>query len=439
MVNSLLQSIPALLNVLLIVLLFLMVFGILGIQLFKGMLGRCNDDGGEIQWKHECIGTYEYHYIERLTGRELSETRDREWIVDFNNYDDIAHSMITFFEISTLEMWPGMMYAAIDSVELDHVPIKENKPVIALVFIIYIFFTTFFIMNLFISVIVDKFNEEIKKRQGSDNFTDEQKEWVKIQRLLVHTNPKIIPVEPINCFRLQCFKIVQSQAFEYIVMTAIVINTFFLCIDYYHKPPELAKVITQSNYTFVAFFFIELVLKITAYGFQYYWYVNWNKFDFIIVILSLVALDETLLKEKLNFNVTALRIIRVSRLLRMVKTSEGLRTLLKTLFMSLGNIINTALLLLLIFFTFSVAGMSLFGEIEENDHINRNVNFKSFYLSMMTLARASTGESWNGIMHECFDATGLTSIFFWLLFQLMAFFIFMNVFIAVIGESFEDN
>lgn len=42
-VNSLLESIPALLNVLLIVLLFLLVFGILGIQLFKGQLGSCND------------------------------------------------------------------------------------------------------------------------------------------------------------------------------------------------------------------------------------------------------------------------------------------------------------------------------------------------------------------------------------------------------------
>jgi hypothetical protein len=28
-------------------------------------------------------------------------------------------------------------------------------------------------MNLFISVIVDKFNEEIKKRQGAHNFTEE--------------------------------------------------------------------------------------------------------------------------------------------------------------------------------------------------------------------------------------------------------------------------
>jgi len=46
-VNSLLESIPALLNVLLIVLLFLLVFGILGIQLFKGMLGACNDQWDE--------------------------------------------------------------------------------------------------------------------------------------------------------------------------------------------------------------------------------------------------------------------------------------------------------------------------------------------------------------------------------------------------------
>lgn len=57
-VNSLLESIPALLNVLLIVLLFLMVFGILGIQLFKGKLGRCNDDDPTIMKKDECIGTY---------------------------------------------------------------------------------------------------------------------------------------------------------------------------------------------------------------------------------------------------------------------------------------------------------------------------------------------------------------------------------------------
>jgi predicted PurR-regulated permease PerM len=119
------------------------------------------------------------------------------------NYDNILNSVLTFFEVCSLEMWPGFMYAAIDSVGENLVPIKNNRKAVALIFIIFIFLTTFFIMNLFISVIVDKFNEEIKKRQGSHKFTEEQKEWVKIQRLLVHTNPKIIPIEPDwNCFRL---------------------------------------------------------------------------------------------------------------------------------------------------------------------------------------------------------------------------------------------
>lgn len=223
-------------------------------------------------------------------------------------------------------------------------------------------------------------------------------------------------------------------------MTAIVINTIFLCIDYYDKGPELSKILENANWIFVIFFTGEMLIKITAYGIKYYWYVNWNKFDCIIVIMSLVALDESAL-EDLNFNVTALRIIRVSRLLRMVKTSEGLRTLLKTLFMSLGNIINTAGLLSLILFTFSVAGMSLFGPIEyvPGGFINKNVNFRSFYDAMLTLWRAATGESWNGIMHECYDSQGFVAIVFWLMYQLMTFFIFMNVFIAVIGESFGDN
>ena len=72
------------------------------------------------------------------------------------------------------------------------------------------------------------------------------------------------------------------------------------------------------------FFTVELLLKMLGYGFNYYWYVNWNKFDMIIVFFSLLTLDDSWLV-KLQFNVTALRIIRVARLLRMIKTSEGIR------------------------------------------------------------------------------------------------------------------
>lgn len=47
---------------------------------------------------------------------------EREWILSDNNYNNLFLSMMTFFEISTLEMWPGMMYDAIDGVGYDLVP-----------------------------------------------------------------------------------------------------------------------------------------------------------------------------------------------------------------------------------------------------------------------------------------------------------------------------
>ena len=52
-------------------------------------------------------------------------------------------------------------------------PLRGNKSYMAVMFVIFIFITTFFVMNLFISVIVDKFNEEIRRREGSHNFSEE--------------------------------------------------------------------------------------------------------------------------------------------------------------------------------------------------------------------------------------------------------------------------
>jgi hypothetical protein len=123
----------------------------------------------------------------------------------------------------------------------------------------------------------------------------------------------------------------------------------------------------------------------------------------------------------------------------MIKTSEGLRTLLKTLYMSLGNILNTAALMALVLFTFCIAGMSLFSTVPYGDNFNDDMNFKSFYIAMLSLVRCTTGESWNWVMHDCYEATGISAIFYWITFELVAFFVFLNVFIAVIGESFNDN
>ena len=89
-----------------------------------------------------------------------------------------------------------------------------------------------------------------------------------------------------------------------------------------------------------------------------------------------------------------------------------------TLYLAMNNIANVALLFLLIIFTFSVAGMSLFGDIEQgNSAINyENINFRTFYNSGSVLIRSSTGESWNQIMHDCANEKGTLAYFYWIMF-----------------------
>ena len=172
-------------------------------------------------------------------------------------------------------------------------------------------------------------------------------------------------------------------------------------MDYYGKSEELGNMLKVSNTFFIVFFVCEGSMKIIAYGFKYYWYVNWNKFDFVVVFLSLIVVDESWL-ENLGINVSALRIIRVMRLFRLIKVSDSLRSLLKTVIISMANIFTTALLLLLLLFTFSIVGMSLFGDQPDGDSYDENANFRTFYNSMLLLFRCSTGEAWNSVMHETY-------------------------------------
>jgi hypothetical protein len=234
--------------------------------------------------------------------------------------------------------------------------------------------------------------------------------------------------------RKAIFKLVLSNFFENFIMLTIGLNTLFLCLDYDGAPYGLAKTIEIGNIIFISIFALEACLKLLGLGLRFYFLDTWNRFDFLIVILSIIAMDENLF----SFKVTALRIIRVARLLRMVKTSKGLKNLLKALWLSLKNIVNVAMILFLIFFAFSVAAMDLFGKIEQGDFINGDANFSTFYISMITLFRCATGEDWNGVSHDTYINVGVTSIIYWIGFQLITKYIFLNVFIAVIYENFND-
>ena len=77
-------------------------------------------------------------------------------------------------------------------------------------------------------------------------------------------------------------------------MLIIIINTIVLGYDHYGIEKSQEKVLDNINNALLLIFTAEVVIKLIAYGPKYYWSTNWNKFDFIIVFLSLIALADEL-------------------------------------------------------------------------------------------------------------------------------------------------
>jgi hypothetical protein len=227
-----------------------------------------------------------------------------EWVVPNDNYNHIGRSMLVFFEVSTLEMWPDIMFRAVNSPAEQDVGMTEGA------------------RPHFISVIVSQFNKQKMKNERSNDLTDEQREWVKIQRYMCEVNPPVDSTRPMG-FRGRVYDLCEKPAFEYFITAVIVANTILLCMDYYGAGERYVSVMDLINNVFMWIFTAEAFLKILGYGPKYYWYIDWNRFDFIIVILSLMSSNEQL-AELFSFNLTALRIIRVARLLRMIKASKEL-------------------------------------------------------------------------------------------------------------------
>lgn len=64
--------------------------------------------------------------------------------------------MLALFEMSTLEMWLDVMYNGIDAVGVDQQPERDHNITVAIFYVAFIIIGAFFVLNLFVSVTIDK-------------------------------------------------------------------------------------------------------------------------------------------------------------------------------------------------------------------------------------------------------------------------------------------
>ncbi|XP_075297356.1 voltage-dependent T-type calcium channel subunit alpha-1G isoform X4 [Opisthocomus hoazin] len=462
-VETLMSSLKPIGNIVVICCAFFIIFGILGVQLFKGKFFVCQgEDTRNITNKSDCT---EASY---------------KWVRHKYNFDNLGQALMSLFVLASKDGWVDIMYDGLDAVGVDQQPVMNYNPWMLLYFISFLLIVAFFVLNMFVGVVVENFHkcrqhqeeEEAKRREEKRLRRLEKKRRSKEKQMAdlmlddVLMESSASAVQEAQCkpyysdysrFRLLIHQMCTSHYLDLFITGVIGLNVITMAMEHYQQPKVLDEALKICNYIFTVIFVLESVFKLVAFGFRRFFQDRWNQLDLAIVLLSImgITLEEIEVNASLPINPTIIRIMRVlriARVLKLLKMAVGMRALLDTVMQALPQVGNLGLLFMLLFFIFAALGVELFGDLECDDThpcegLGRHATFRNFGMAFLTLFRVSTGDNWNGIMKDtlrdcdqestCYN-TVISPIYF-VSFVLTAQFVLVNVVIAVLMKHLEES
>ena len=454
-VDLFIKTLPSVGNVIMVVILFCIVFGILGVQLFAGRLAFCAAPD---------------EAVARLPNQSECEAAGGLWgNPEMGSFDSIGAALLLLFESATMEGWPDVMFATIDAyTDQGHAPVRDYAVANSLYMLMWLLLGSMFLMNVFVGVIVETFAEIKRQEDGLTLMDSDQQQWVETMQHLLNLQPKRYPPEPSHSrWAALAYKAVGHKVFEPLILLVIVANTLLMALDGYGISESMHHLLEQGNSVCTVIFLCEAVLKIYAMTMGEYLRHAWNVFDFVVVIVSIGSEVFEYFVNALGKSpagpspslLRSLRTIRVMRIVRTVKSFKGLRTLFTTLLLALPALGNIMAIFLIVLTLYSVLGMHLFGGVAHGDYLDDNANFCSFSSAFLLMLRCATGESWNGIMHDamvqpgevtdtdeprCHEEAGdcgstAASMIFFISFQVISSMVILNMMIALILEEYSKS
>ncbi|KAG3258868.1 calcium voltage-gated channel subunit alpha1 H, transcript variant X1 [Ictidomys tridecemlineatus] len=447
-VETLISSLRPIGNIVLICCAFFIIFGILGVQLFKGKFYYCEGaDTRNISTKAECRAA---HY---------------RWVRRKYNFDNLGQALMSLFVLSSKDGWVNIMYDGLDAVGIDQQPVQNHNPWMLLYFISFLLIVSFFVLNMFVGVVVENFHKCRQHQEAEEARRREEKRQRRLERRRRSTFPS--PEAQRRPYyadysqaRRSIHSLCTSHYLDLFITFVIGLNVITMSMEHYDQPKSLDEALKYCNYVFTIVFVIEAVLKLVAFGFRRFFKDRWNQLDLAIVLLSImgIALEEIEMNAALPINPTIIRIMRVlriARVLKLLKMATGMRALLDTVVQALPQVGNLGLLFMLLFFIYAALGVELFGRLECTEDnpcegLSRHATFANFGMAFLTLFRVSTGDNWNGIMKDtlrecaredkhCLGYLPALSPLYFVTFVLVAQFVLVNVVVAVLMKHLEES
>lgn len=229
-------------------------------------------------------------------------------------------------------------------------------------------------------------------------------------------------------------KFVESNLFQNFILAIIVLNAAIMGVmTAQNLPVVVRQILTILDTACLCIFIVELLMKLVVYRFHFF-QSGWNLFDLVIVLLSLFS-------EFSFFSV--FRIFRIFRVLRSLKALKSfrafrlvsdlrnLRIIVEAVGRSIPGIFWSGMLLLLVYYIFSIMGTTLFGT-------QFPAWFGSIGKSLYTLFQVMTLESWSmGISRPVMEIFPWAWLYF-VPFVLCTSFLIMNVVVGIVVNVISE-
>uniref|UniRef100_A0A7N6A5J7 Voltage-dependent L-type calcium channel subunit alpha n=1 Tax=Anabas testudineus TaxID=64144 RepID=A0A7N6A5J7_ANATE len=459
LVNSLLNSMKAICSLLLLLFLFLIIFALLGMQLFGG---KFNFD--ETQMKR-------------------------------STFDSFPQALLTCFQILTGEDWNAVMY---DGIMAYGGPVFPNM-VVCIYFVILFVCGNYILLNVFLAIAVDnlaggggKKKVEEKKEEEEEWDEDEEKEDEDAGPEFSGPKEKIVPIPDgssffilgkKNCLRVACHNLIHHPYFTNFILIFIILSSISLAAEDPIKSHSFRNIVLgYADYVFTSVFTVEIVLKMTVYGaFLHTGSFCRNAFNLLDLLVVSVSLTSFFLHSSAISVVKILRVLRVLRPLRAINRAKGLKNVVQCVFVAIRTIGNILIVTTLLQFMFACIGVQLFkgrfysctdeakhtpeeckgtfvvykdGDmnhpmVRERIWENSDFNFDNVLMGMLALFTVSTFEGWPQLLYRAVDANAINrgpiynyrveiSIFFIIYIIIIAFFM-MNIFVGFVIITFREQ
>ncbi|XP_030329479.1 voltage-dependent L-type calcium channel subunit alpha-1S [Strigops habroptila] len=481
--NSIIKAMVPLLHIALLVLFMIIIYAIVGQELFKGRMHKtCYYLGTDM------IATVGSEKPAPCTssghGRHctINGTECRSGWPGPNNgithFDNFGFAMLTVYQCITMEGWTEVLYWVNDA-------IGNEWPWIY--FVSLILLGSFFVLNLVLGVLSGEFTKEREKAKSRGTFQklrEKQQleedlkgymDWITHAEVMDSDRTRgegmmpldeggsetesLYEIEGMNkwilyfrqwrrwnrMFRRKCRDVVKSKFFYWLVILLVALNTFSIASEHHLQPEWLTQVQDNANRVLLALFVAEMLLKMYALGLRQYFMSLFNRFDCFVVCAGVL---ETILVELGALSPLGISVLRCIRLLRIFKITRywtSLSNLVASLLNSVRSIASLLLLLFLFIIVFALLGMQLFGgKFDFEDMQVRRSTFDNFPQALISVFQILTGEDWNSIMYDGIMAYGgpsfpgmLVCIYFIILF-VCGNYILLNVFLAIAVDNLAE-